>query len=415
VYDLLFEATALTTIFMVLLTMAASLVVGASRMWWRVLAFNFSPAIAAAFFLVALVSDVPASRVDLVGGLIFEFVVLCMYCRLLTDAYRDLHRIGLGQVSRLMRTTLVLQCVFALPLLMTDGFGIFSDGSRIDYLSTSFGATYLTYASILIAVLQAGLVARRVTLTGKIGLDGTLVIGVSLVLSVVAGSKGAILLWLLSAVALIKYQEARVSRATVAIALGFAAASVGLTAYLVSDFLGIEVVEFFRLAFGRVLLTNDARALAIDLRSTQSHYGLLLSESLRSLSTLFGNRPANEPLGMLLYANSFGSTGIAGANTSLMALILFYGPPGSPLLLALVASTVVVVMYAAVRALRLTSTSPGGTYVVQALGLVGISVFSQDFLAFQIVAPLTVLALLAVWLGQFAATGLKSVAPMARR
>jgi hypothetical protein len=415
VYDLLFEATASTAIFTVLLTMAASVLVGAGRMWWRVLAFNYSPAIAAAFFLVASLSDVPTSRMDLSGGFIFEFVVLCIYCRLLADAFRDLHRVELGYLSRLMRTTSILQSAFMLRLLLADGFGIFSEGSRIDYLSTSFGATYMTYASILVAAVQAGLVARRVTLTGKIGLDGTLVMALNLLLSVLAGSKGAILLWLLSVMALIKYQEARVSKTTVAVVLLVAAISVGLTAYLVSNFLSIEVGEFFELAFGRVLLTNDARALAIDLRSTHSNYSLLVNESLRSLSSLFGNPPANEPLGMRLYADSFGSTGITGANTSLVALILFYAPSGSSLVFALGASIVALAMYAAVRAARLTLSNPGGRYVLQSMGMVSISVFSQDFLAFQIVVPLAVLTLVALWIGPLFVAGLKSGSTVARR
>jgi hypothetical protein len=408
VYDLLFESVALTATFTVLLAMSSAVLVGAGKVWWRVLAFSFAPAIAAAFFLVALVSNAPSSGLDLAGGFIFEFVVLCLYCRLFADAFRDLHRIDLRQVSRLIRATLVLQSVFALRLLLVDGFGIFSEGSRIDYLSTSFGATYLTYASVLVAAIQAGLVARRVTFTGKLGLDGTLVIGVNLLLSVVAGSKGAILLWLLSAIALVRYREAKVSKATIAVVLIVATGSVGLTAHLVSDFLGIEIGEFFKLAFGRVLLTNDARALAIDLRSTHSDYGLLFNESLRSLSSLFGSRPANEPLGMRLYADSFGSTGITGANASLMALILFYAPADSSLLLALAASVLALAIHATVQMAKSTLHRPGGRYVLQSIGLVGIGLLSQDFLAFQIVVPLAVLALAALWVGQFFSAGLRS-------
>lgn len=399
-YDLLFETTGSTAIYLVLLTIGASVLVGAGRVWWRVLAFNFVPAIAAAFFLGALLSDVPASRLDLAGGFIFEFVVLCIYCRLLADVFRDLHRIAIGQLSHLMRTTLILQSAFMLPLLLADGFGIFSEGSRIDYLSTSFGATYITYAAISVASVQAGLVGRRVTLTGKIGLDGALVLALNLLFSVLSGSKGAIFLWLLSVIGLIKYREARVSKPTVAIVLLVAAASVGLTAHLVSNFLGIEAGEFFELAFGRVLLTNDARALAIDLRSTHSDYGLLVNESLRSLSSLFGSPPANEPLGMRLYADSFGSTGITGANTSLMALVMFYGPSGSPFVLALLAAISAFAMFLGVRAARQTVGSPGERYVVQSMGLISVSVFSQDFLAFQVVVPLAVLTLVALLVRQ---------------
>jgi hypothetical protein len=160
------------------------------------------------------------------------------------------------------------------------------------------------------------------------------------------------------------------------------------------------VGEFFELAFGRVLLTNDARALAIDLRSSHSDYSLLVNESFRSLSSLFGNRPTNDPLGMRLYADYFGSTGLTGANTSLMALVMFYGPSGSPFVLALIAAIAALTMYLGVRVARHTVGSPGGRYVVQSLGLIGISVFSQDFLAFQVVVPLAALMLFALWVGQ---------------
>ena len=78
-YEFILDQKLLTAGAGLLLSVLASLVAGAPRLWWRGITFSFSPTIAAAFFLVAGLAPVNAPMLDLAGGLLLEFTVLCLF------------------------------------------------------------------------------------------------------------------------------------------------------------------------------------------------------------------------------------------------------------------------------------------------------------------------------------------------
>ena len=93
VYEHLFNTTFATTLIALALVWLAAALAGQPKVAVRVLAFSFVPAFAAAFFVVAPFADIKASLPDVLAGLLFELVVLCLFCRLFVSM--------LGQVRRL--------------------------------------------------------------------------------------------------------------------------------------------------------------------------------------------------------------------------------------------------------------------------------------------------------------------------
>jgi hypothetical protein len=392
VYDHLLNAAVVTAMLALCLTLLASAVAGRPGVAARVLAFGFVSAFAAAFFVVAPFARTEVNLPDAAAGLLFEFMVLCLFCRLFIQMLDQVQQFDVACSRCALAASLAFQAAIATPLVTSEGFGIFSDGSRIEYLYTGSLAKYLTYAGILLTVLQAGLIAHRVSNAGRPhGLD-YLTLAFNFGFSLMSGSKGAFFLWLLGLLALIDYRKAKFRPHVVMGVFLIAIAAFAWMGQVISGFLGLTFEEFLELSLSRFFLSNDARALAFDLRVFTKPDDSLLSESFRSLWTLFGYPPNNPPLGVHLYDHYFGLSDGNGANTSLMALIVFYSAQGTSLLPALVAIIAALLLYASITATRQLLRNPVAQFATTAWGAIALQQFSQDFLAFQVIVPLVVLA-----------------------
>jgi hypothetical protein len=398
-YEYLFDSKSLTIGSALVCAFVASSVAGDVRLWWRGVLFGYGPTLAAAFFVIAMAAPVPVplDLFDVLGGFCLEFSVLVASYILLGALLAQLRRCRDEEVAELLVATLILQLGLALPLATSEGFGIFSEGSRIDYLYGGALAKYFTYAAMLLAAAQAPMLAHRISRRRA----GVLDIGVVLAAfgaSVLAGSKGAVFLWISAVLALVDYRRAAASWRGAFLGVAAFAGLLLLSSVLISDSLGIDLGEFANLALDRFFLSNDARALAFDFRGSTASDAGLLSESFRSISALFGNGPRNPPLGVLLYSDLLGIESGNGANASLAALLTFYSQPGLvvfPSLVAAVGAAALATVFLTARRLMRSATS---RIIVIAVGLFSLQQYSQDFLAFQVVAPLSLLAILIVWL-----------------
>lgn len=397
VYEFLLTHKLLTSMVAAVLAVLAARVVGAGRLWWRGALFNLTPALAAAFYVSLAFADGMPHAMDLASGFAFEFSCLILFFWLFKRLFRAVPRVSADEADRLLGKTLLLQIALAAPNLAGAGFGIFSEGSRIDYLYTSSLSKYLTYAGLMTSAVQASLVASRITASGRLGWAGTVVVLANFGMSVLAGSKGAVFLWLLAICTLVDNRRARVPGRYIVLAVGAVSVALAISIVVISDFFGITPESFSDLVISRFFLNNDARALAFDLRSDYSSALSLFAESFRSIASLFGSPPSNAPLGVLLYDQRLSIVDGSGANTSLMALIMFYSPAGYtlvPSIFAVIAVTTVATAFDTVsRAYR----SYDSRVTVLSLGLISVATFSQDFLAFQVVLPVSVLALAMLW------------------
>lgn len=390
-YEHLFNTSVVTTLVALALAWLASALAGRPGMTLRVIAYTYTPAFAAAFFVVAPLVSGPFSVIDASGGFLLEFATLLLFCRLFVSLLKQVRRLDPAMTQRVLLISLAFQAAIGMQLVTSEGFGIFSEGSRIEYLLGGASAKYFTYSALLVTTLQAGLLARRLDLAGAPRALDYAVLLTGFAVSVLSGSKGGFFLWLISALALVNYRAASIRPRVVVLGLSALLLALGVTAKVVGDFLGLTMFEFIELALNRFLLNNDARALAFDLRGQSQAGASLLSESFRSLANLSGNAPLNPPLGLLLYELYFGTVGNIGANTSLVALILFFTEPGYAMLPSLVAMFGALLLYLAIVLVCHAVRGPMVRFALTIWGALALQMYSQDFLAFQLVLPLMVL------------------------
>lgn len=386
-YESLFETKLATLASGLACAWLAARLVGAPRVWLRSVLFGYGPAFACGFFVVGFSYEGNISRLDLVAGLILEFAVLLAYTALFAASLSQIARGG-GETRHWLRTSLVVQVVIALPILTSEGFGIFSEGSRIAYLDTSGAAKYFTYAAVLLSPVQAGLLAQRLSLGRSPGAIGYAIIVATFAISTLAGSKGGFFLWIAAVLALVDYAHLRIRWIPVLAGIAAASAALMVTANLVSDTLGITPLEFAELALSRFFLNNDARALAFDFGGGSGQLTELLAASFRSVANLFGLGSIDPPLGLVLYERYFGVATGDGPNASLIALVTYYSMRGYAMVPALLACLGVAALYAGVVAWRDLVHGPVRKMAVTVMGLTLVQQWSQDFLAFPLLFPL---------------------------
>lgn len=391
-YEYMLETKTVTLLVAVAVACFAGVLVGNPRATLRAIAFNFGPSFACAFFVVGFFYDGKVSVFDLVAGFLFEFLVLLAFTKLFCDLLKPSGEVDNRAIEQWLRISLVFQVLVALPVVTSEGFGIFSDGSRIAFLENSGAAKFLVYAGFLIFAVQSGLLAQRLSTGRSLGVTGYAVVVSVFAISTLSGSKGLSFLWVASTLALIDFRQLRIRLMPVIVGLTAITAAFIVTANIMSEILGISGIEFVELAVARFFLNNDARALAFDYGGATEQYSELLSSSFRFLSVRLGYEPTDPPIGFLLHEGLFGIPTGTGANASLIALITYYSVPGFTLIPVLVASLGLAMVYGCIVSFRHIVFCPIRKRAVTIIGLTLVQIFSQDFLAFPLIVTLAFVA-----------------------
>ncbi len=411
-YNFILEQKLAAFIAALLLALCACAIAGGRlTLWWRGILYSYMPSLAAAFYATAFFADAAPFAGDLAAGLLFEFTVLVLFYRQFRLLRRDLETVSRQSVTKALGRTMVVQVICAVPLIAAGGFGIFSDESRIGYLYTGSLPKYFTYASFLATTAQVALLAALVSTSGRLGSRGWSVILLNFAISVTSGSKGAVFLWLASIASLIDYRRARIPAYKL-----FGALAIGIGAFLVSSlavaqFFDLDFDVFLDVAFSRFFLNNDARALAFDLRNWHSASYSMFSESFRSLGNLLGIPPRNDPLGVQLYGEAFAIENGNGANASFMALGTYYFPAGYAFIPAVLG---IIGILGVAQLAGMTSSllhRPVQRVIVRSIWLVCLALYTQDFLAFQVLLPLAILTILIFRFRNFAVHGTSTKLP----
>ncbi len=264
-------------------------------------------------------------------------------------------------------------------LFLQPGAGIFSVGSRIEYLADSRLNLYLDEASALIQLAMMPVVAAVINNTKRWNKLVVFYLITISIISVLSGSKGNVLLSMLSIASLLKFDRARDYIRVLWGPICCIAALFTITVFVVGQFLLLEPSQMIATMYDRLFLANDARALAIDWSSNLGADGTsLFSESFRNVATLIGSPPKHPPLGQFLYSLQFSTVGLQGGNTSSTALLIAYGRDIEKILFTIVIAITAVVT-------GLITEIPGHSEVLRlSIGIYFLSLLSQDLLAFEL-------------------------------
>jgi hypothetical protein len=369
-----------------------SLVLQKRAMLARSILFSFQFWVAPLFYFTYMAIVHRASAVAVIAGCL-ELLFLAIYQVLFRRLFVAVTAISYQRLPRMLIYLKVgtwIVVVLTVSLYLQSGAGIFSEGSRNEFLVDSRLNLYLTYASGLVQVVMTPVVAAIVNVERR--WSGSVVLYLVLIsaTSVLSASKGGVILTLLAIVSLLKFERARDFLRVLLVPICGAAVIFSVTVYFVGQFLSLEPFEMISLMFSRLFLTNDCRALAIDWSGYLGDQGAsLFGESFRLYAALIGNGPKLPPLGQLLYGLQYGTVGMVGANTSSTALLIAYGSDIGKILFTLL-------LVGTALGIGLLAYIPGRWDVPRlAIGIGLLSLLSQDFLAFQVWINILVLLFVA--------------------
>lgn len=386
-YEMILNFKLLSLVIALVLSVLASVLVGQPIFSLRPIIYNYGPAFASSFFALGIFYDQSVNLLDLASGFIFEFLILIIFTRLFYDLLRYRCSNDYLSVNNWLGLSLALQIIVTLPLITSEGFGIFSEGSRNDYLLNNRAMKYLVYISFLNSTVQAFLVSQMFSGLNKNRLLCYVVIFHTFLLSTLSGSKGGFFLWIASVLVLVDYRKKRIRLMHVIAGTFLIVAALTATVTIISEMLNITPTEFIELSAARFFLNNDARALAFDMRNGSPQIFDLLASTFRGVFIFFGHVPDDPPLGILLHDDLYGFSSGSGANASLIALITYYSVEGYSLFASLLACFMLILVYACIVGFRKMVNYPMHKSIVTVIGLLLVQMFSQDFLAFPLLVP----------------------------
>lgn len=359
----------------------------------RSIAFSFQFWIAPLFYLTYMAIAQRASAVVAVAFCL-ELLFLAIYQILFRRLFAAVSAVSPQQLPKMLyylKAGTWLIAILVVPLYFQSGAGIFSSGSRNDFLEGSRLSMYLIYASMLVQYALTPIVAAVINVEKRWSAPVILYLALISALSVIAGSKGGVLLIMAAIASLLKFERTRDAVRLLLVPVCAAAVLFAGTVFVVGKFLSLKPWQMVSLMFARLFLTNDCRALSIDWSRYLGHDAAsLFGESFRLYATLIGNPPQFPPLGALLYTIQFGTAGMQGANTSSTALLIAYGGDIEKICFVLLLAGVAFVT-------GFLADTPGRNRLPRlAIGIGLVSLLSQDFLAFQISINILVLLCLAI-------------------
>ena len=329
---------------------------------------------------------------QVVIALLLETLFLAIYLMsfsILLKVVKSSHSPTPRILKRWLKAGLLFNLVLVAPLIFHAGYGLFSHGSRIQYLADSRLNLYLTYTSALTSATMIPIMAAILNREKSWSPIVVSYLVIEAVLSLVSGSKGGSVLMLVAVLSLLQYPSIREYLTLLRIPVVAITTIVGSTIYYVGKFLHLDPVQMVGLMGARFFLTNDARALAIDYAGHLDQASTsLFRESFRFYASFLGLPPTNPPLGQLLYTQAFSAEGLIGANTSATALLIAYGGDLERVLFAFGLSLAAICIWLLIRYRNKYHLASA------AIGLSLLSLLSQDFLAFQV--TINIVALLCI-------------------
>jgi hypothetical protein len=381
-YDFILETKTVVLAVALLISLIFAAVSGRGKYWWRIFIFDLTLPFAVSFYLVVLGLQRVSFRLDTISAIIFESVVFLLVARYLVLIKNCLDRVDDRSADSALKYLVFGHLMLFVPLLFLDGFGLFSEGDRNDYISKYWFAKYLIYGGFLVSSAQVPLLAARFSAPGRVGFPAWAAVGLNFVSSVLTGSKGVVFLWMLSIVALMTLSW-REHAKRIAVSLALIAALMSAAFFVLLTSIDMDPGQLSELLLARFFLSNDARALAYEFSAGSMGLEVLLQEAFRGFSPVFGYVPDAVPLGVQLYRDNFGIDLDVGANASMVSLVMYYGDSDWRFLYVFFMGLVFLGLAAMAEMVSNLAKEPVLRVMSLGVFVYAARLFSQDFFAFQ--------------------------------
>jgi hypothetical protein len=305
----------------------------------------------------------------------FFFLLLYIYFFKLILKYISIYNVKENRIKLFIFIVLILNIIQL--YINKDNYGIFSNESRIDYLNNNFFNKYITYTIHLLNIYIFILFASYLRKYNQLGAFFYIYVLINSIFSILAGSKGGAVINLISFFSLLDFKQQK--RRIIILSI-LTVITLIFTIIFISTYLNLDAIKFIDLAFNRIFLVNDTRALSIDYYNINANNSInILVESFRSISDKILNiNPSYPPIGQYLYQYFFQSNIYIGGNASATALFISYDTIMGKLIFFIILNMFVLSIFL----LKIFLKDKILLYFFSTNLVVSLS---QDFLAFQII------------------------------
>ena len=387
-YLTLFNSNILYLTTSLILIVGASLITRQFSFGFRMFLFGFGPFFAVAFYITSLLtSDLIAPSLSL-SLLFFEisvFIAVAFFLQKIMNKKRlERHNYSKRQYAQYFWRIFLAKLGILLYLSSQQGFGVFSSGSRIEYLNHNSINLWLTYLSTFLSIFITCLLLNRSMRERRLDRYFYYFLILKSAETILGGSKGAVILWLVGYFALYLSLDRKGRRSAIPALIAAGSLAILVIVVTIKNF-GLSTWGFVNLVWARFFLVNDGRALSIDLQSDKQGMVNFLTNSFRSISNVLGFPPTDLPIGQVLYSEGLGMSGV-GSNGSYGALVAYYLSSDSiAFFIAILGSIFLGLCFVLFflffnKYFRASPLNGIGLF----LGVTYAWTFSQDFLAFQV-------------------------------
>jgi hypothetical protein len=393
-YLYIFESIPLTIILLVSIAFFSAIIFR-STLVFRSILFSNLIWLASIYYLLYIFENniyEPEIILALFVELFLLFIYIILFHRLFkVTAYCQDDKVI--QFKWWLKIVIVVYIIIYLQLLLQEGYGLFSDSSRIQYIEFSSFNRYSTFFCVILGNIGLALSAAIINRVRRWDKLVLLFLFIMLGSGLLAGSKGGFVLSILALLSLVHIPNIKDYLRFLILPILACVVTIVSTVIFVGKFMLLDTMQMITLMFSRVFLCNDSRALSIDFTNELNRWGIsLFQESFRGIFTLIGFPPSNLPLGQMLYQLAFSTQTYSGGNTSSTALIIAYGNEYEKCIFSFCLCMLSVLIFFLVR------KSSKYSIPTSAVSLVLITLLSQDFLAFSIIINMLVGFILAYYL-----------------
>lgn len=296
-----------------------------------VLALNWAPIVGLAvmLYLAMFSKSLYSSDLLLLVIMIEAFILIIITLTLRDLLIKIQEKITFYSSKKILIKFFIINNLILFYLIVTNptSMGVFSEGSRIDYMAGGTLPLLLTYLSMVIQTAIMMAVGIRIYAQKLSKLDFFTIL-FAFIGSLLSGSKGAVFLSIAYMMVIAWGLGHHFNRKLKIILPLLATLLVGSYTYFLSRFLNTTFVDNVNLAISRFILSADGRALASDYQIhdalMRNTHGNLLSEIFKGFAPRLGSIVSDIPLGVAQYAAAFNINSYVGANAGISSTILSY-------------------------------------------------------------------------------------------
>lgn len=309
---------------------------GRRRAAMAIALINHGGLIGLAFILaVPFISPFPIGVIQLVTAIFIEVFCAFVFFISCLQIVKFLRTNAKVVQDRYLWLLILFKSFFFIANYYASGgqYGIFSDDSRIDFLTISPVLSKTWYLDMIIDFIVFCNLALLYLKQNKFRIQDKIFVLAIITLNFLTGSKGASFLMIGYVVLLIYAAFPRITSQISAWFILLAASIFSLFifgyVYILSELAQLTVSEQVSLTLSRFLLSADARIMAFDQNInnfvlSQPH-GAFLSELFRGIARIFGLQTAEYPIGVYQYQYHINAANYVGSTSQLSAMFVIYG------------------------------------------------------------------------------------------